>query len=86
MLFVSVWLVIVSHFGHKQISIFFSTAKDRAERRRRVLEMSKSFRRSASAIFSRSDSAAPADAAARDGDVDAGPVEAADVPLDEGGV
>ncbi|KAH8086154.1 calcium ion binding protein [Aureococcus anophagefferens] len=67
-LFVSVWLVIVSHFGHKQISIFFSTAKDRAERRRRVLEMSKSFRRSASAIFSRSDSAAPAHAAA--GDVD----------------
>ena len=85
-LFVSVWLVIVSHFGHKQISIFFSTAKDRAERRRRVLEMSKSFRRSASAIFSRSGSAAPADAAAGDGDVDAGPVQTADVPLDEGGV
>ena len=86
-LFVSVWLVIVSHFGHKQISIFFSTAKDRAERRRRVLEMSKSFRRSVSAIFFRSASAAPADDAAGDGDVvDAGPVEAADVPLDEGGV
>ena len=48
--------------------------------------MSKSFRRSVSVIFSRSASAAPADAAAGDDVIDAGPVEAADVPLDEGGV
>ncbi|KAH8073869.1 hypothetical protein JL721_2415 [Aureococcus anophagefferens] len=72
-LFVSVWLVIVSHFGHKQMPS--SSPRPRTARsRRRVLEMSKSFRRSASAIFSRSGSAAPGAAGA----TSTGPVEAAD--------
>ena len=83
-LFVAVWLVLVAHFGHDQVKMLFSTAKDRAARCKKLRErMRRGLRQLRSGSFRLSKRDVGAKAAATD-DKGGGPA-VPDAPLVEAG-